>query len=147
NFVWDMHCDGDDAGMAGGMYYAGTPLDHALAAFIEDVEARGLTEQILLVACGEMGRSPRVNKSSNKAVAGVGRDHWGNLGPLLIYGGGLKMGQVIGRSTPNAGDPATEPITMKHLVATIMNTLFDVGEVRLSRAIPEEVARVITDST
>jgi uncharacterized protein (DUF1501 family) len=125
------------------MNYAGAPLDHALAAFIEDVEARGLAEKILLVACGEMGRSPRVNKSTNKNVNGVGRDHWGNLGPLLVYGGGLKMGQVIGQSTANAGDPATEPITPKHLVSTIMHTLFDVGEVRTSRGTPDEVARVI----
>src|SRR5262245_11595569 len=145
NVVWDMHCDGDDAGMAGGMNYAGAPLDHALAAFIEDVEARGLSDKILLVACGEMGRSPKVNKSTNKNVTGVGRDHWGNLGPLLIYGGDLKMGQVIGQSTANAGDPATEPITQKQLVATIMHTLFDVGEVRTTRGIPDEVARVITE--
>jgi uncharacterized protein (DUF1501 family) len=145
NFVWDMHCDGDDAGIAGGMNYAGAPLDHALAAFIEDVESRGLAEKILLVACGEMGRSPRVNKSTNKNVNGVGRDHWGNLGPLLVYGGGLKMGQVVGQSTANAGDAATEPITPKHLVSTIMHTLFDVAEVRTTRGKPDEVSRVITE--
>lgn len=146
NFVWDMHCDGDDAGMAGGMLYAGTPLDHALAAFIEDVEARGLSERILLVACGEMGRSPRVNKSTNKGVTGVGRDHWGYLGPLLLYGGGLPMGQVIGRSTANAGEPATEPVTMRQLVATIMHTLFQIDEVRSTRGLPAELVRVITES-
>jgi hypothetical protein len=138
NFVWDMHADGDDAGVAGAMPYTAAPLDHAVSAFIEDVEARGLSDQILLVVCGEMGRTPKLNKKG-------GRDHWGNLGPLLLHGGGLKMGQVIGRSTANAGDPATEPITAKHLVATIMHTLFDVGEVRVARGIPDEVARVITD--
>ena len=47
------------------------------------------------------------------------------------------MGQVIGRSTANAGEPATEPVTAKHLVATIMHTLFDVGEVRTARGIPD----------
>lgn len=138
NFVWDMHADGDDAGVAGAMPYTGVPLDHAVSAFIEDVEARGLSDRILLVVCGEMGRTPRMNKKG-------GRDHWGNLGPLLLHGGGLKMGQVIGRSTANAGDPATEPVTQKHLVATIMHTLFDVGEVRTARGIPDGVARVITD--
>src|SRR5262249_5371695 len=55
NFVWDMHADGDDAGVAGAMPYTTAPLDHAVSAFIEDVEARGLSDQILLVVCGEMG--------------------------------------------------------------------------------------------
>ena len=49
-----------------------------------------------------MGRTPRINKSG-------GRDHWGNLAPLLLSGGGLKMGQVIGQSSRNGGEPATEP--------------------------------------
>ena len=137
NFVWDMHADSNNAGVAEGMRYMGLPLDHALSAFIEDVEARGLSSKILLVACGEMGRTPRLNK-------GGGRDHWGNLGPLLLYGGGLKMGQVVGRSTTNAGDPATDPVTMRHLVSTIMHTLFDVGEVRVTRGVPDDVGRVIT---
>ncbi|OAI50938.1 hypothetical protein AYO44_17395 [Planctomycetaceae bacterium SCGC AG-212-F19] len=139
NFVWDMHADVNNAGVVEGMRYMGRPLDHAVSAFIEDLEARGLDEKILLVACGEMGRTPRLNK-------GGGRDHWGNLGPLLLYGGGLKMGQVIGHSTANGGDPATEPITPRHLVSTIMHTLFDVGEVRVTRGVPDDVARLITDS-
>jgi uncharacterized protein (DUF1501 family) len=137
NFVWDMHADVNNATMVEGMRYMGLPLDHALSAFIEDVEARGLSSKILLVACGEMGRTPRINKKG-------GRDHWGNLGPLLLYGGGLKMGQVVGHSTRNAGDPASDPVTMRHLVATIMHTLFDVPEVRLLRGVPDDVARVIT---
>ena len=57
----------------------GPPLDHALSAFIEDLEARGLSDKILLVCCGEMGRTPRINNNG-------GRDHWGNLGPLLARG-------------------------------------------------------------
>lgn len=104
---------------------------------IEDIEARGLSEQILLIATGEMGRTPKVNKGS-------GRDHWGNLTPLH-HGGGLKMGQVLGRSTANAGEPASDPVSVKNLVATIMHTLFNVGEVRVTRGIPVDVARVITE--
>src|SRR5258707_14870163 len=61
NFVWDMHADVNNAGVAEGMRYMGQPLDHALSAFLEDVEARGLGDKILLVACGEMGRTPKVN--------------------------------------------------------------------------------------
>src|SRR5688572_175810 len=70
NFVWDMHADINNATMEEGMRYMGAPLDHALSAFLEDVEARGLSDKILLVVCGEMGRTPKLNKNG-------GRDHWG----------------------------------------------------------------------
>jgi hypothetical protein len=138
NFVWDMHADANNAGVAEGMRYVGAPFDHAVSAFIEDVEARGLSDQILLVVCGEMGRTPRVNKNG-------GRDHWGNLGPLFFSGGGLKMGQVIGQSSANGGDPASDPIRISNVIGTVMNTLLDVGTVRLMRGISGEVSRVITE--
>jgi hypothetical protein len=62
----------------------------------------------------------------------------------MFHGGGLKMGQVIGQSTANGGEPATEPVRIPNVIATIMNTLFDIGEVRLMRGISGDVARVIT---
>lgn len=137
NFVWDMHADVNNTGVAEGMRYMGQPLDYAVSAFLQDVEARGLSEKILLVVCGEMGRTPRINKNG-------GRDHWGNLAPLLLAGGGLKMGQVIGQSNRNAGEPQTEPIRIRHLVATILHTLFDVGELRLVPGAPREIAQNMT---
>lgn len=135
NFVWDMHADVNNAGVEEGMGYMGLPLDHAVSAFIEDVESRGLSEKILLVVSGEMGRTPKVNERG-------GRDHWGGLGPLLLYGGGLRMGQVIGWSTADAGAPLSEPYTINHLLATIMHTLLDVGQARIMRGLPSEVVRV-----
>jgi hypothetical protein len=137
NFVWDMHADINNAPVGEGMRYVGLPFDHALAAFLEDVEARGLSDQILLVACGEMGRTPRLNKAG-------GRDHWGNLGPLVFCGGGLKMGQVIGRSTANGGDPASDPVRIPQVIATIMDTVLDVGQVRVMSGLSGDVSRVIT---
>jgi uncharacterized protein (DUF1501 family) len=136
NFVWDMHSDVNNAGVAEGMAYMGRPLDHALSAFIEDVAARGLSDKILLVACGEMGRTPRVNKAG-------GRDHWGNLGPLLLTGGGLNMGKVIGQSNKDAGEPATEPVRIKNLIGTVLHTLFDVSELRLVPGAPREVSTIM----
>jgi Protein of unknown function (DUF1501) len=132
NFVWDMHADGNNAPMVEGMRYMGGPLDHAVSAFLEDVEVRGLSKKILLVVCGEMGRTPRLNK-------GGGRDHWGNLAPLLLAGGGLEMGRVVGQSTRNAGDAATEPVRIKHLIGTIFNAMVDVGKLRVQRGVPREV--------
>jgi hypothetical protein len=140
NFVWDMHADVNNAGCEEGMSYMGTPLNHALSAFIEDTQARGLDDKILLVACGEMGRTPRINK-------GGGRDHWGGLAPLLLYGGGLKMGQVIGQSSRDGGQPQSEPIGIDNLLATIMDTLLDLGQVRLMSSLPNELVRTLTGGT
>lgn len=136
NFVWDMHSDVNNAGVEEGMRYMGLPLDHALSAFIEDIEQRGLSDDILLVACGEMGRTPRVNAKG-------GRDHWGGLAPLLLVGGGLKMGQVIGQSTRDASQPLSKPYTMAHLTSTILHTLVDTGELRVVRGIPREVNQLV----
>jgi uncharacterized protein (DUF1501 family) len=135
NFVWDMHSDVNNAPVAEGMRYMAPPLDHAVSTFLDDLEARGLSDQILLVVCGEMGRTPKLNKTG-------GRDHWGNLGPLMLAGGGLNMGQVIGRSARNAGEPNTEPVRIKNLIGTVMHSLFDVGQLRVQRGLPREIAQM-----
>ncbi len=137
SFIWDMHADANNAPMTTGMEYVGRPFDRAVSAFIEDVEARGLRDKILLVCCGEMGRSPAINRDG-------GRDHWGNLAPLLLYGGGLKMGQVIGQSSKDGGEPAAQPVSMKDLVATIMHSLLDLGQVRLMTGVPPRVIEAMT---
>jgi len=140
DFVWDMHADANNATMTEGMGYVGTPFDHAVSAFIEDVEARGLQDKILLVCCGEMGRNPRVNKKS-------GRDHWGGSAPLMLYGGGLKMGQVVGSSTSDGGEPASDRVSIPNLYATIMDRVLDTGAVRAMAGIPNEVNEVISGAS
>lgn len=137
NFAWDMHGDGNNPGMDEGMNFSGTAFDHAVSVFLDDLRERGLDDKVLLVATGEMGRTPRIN-------VGGGRDHWGGSTPLLLAGGGLAMGQVIGQTTPDGGKPASEPMTIAHLNATIMHTLFDVGRLRIAQGIPREVLDVAT---
>ncbi len=137
SFVWDMHADNNNAPCKVGMDYVGRPFDRAVSALIEDIEARGLSEKIMLVCCGEMGRSPRLNAKG-------GRDHWGGLAPLMIYGGGLKMGQVIGQSSRNGGEPASQPVTIPDLIATIMHTLVDIGEARVTDGLPQNLMNAIT---
>lgn len=122
--VWDMHADGNNLNMADGMEAVGRSFDHAVAAFIQDLEARGLQEKILLVCCGEMGRTPRLNKKG-------GRDHWARLAPLFLYGGGIPGGRVIGQSTRDGGEPISDPLNPRHLISTILHTVFDVGQLRL----------------
>jgi hypothetical protein len=138
-FVWDMHQDVNNLGVLEGMDYVGTPFDHALSSYIEDVEIRGLSDDILLVATGEMGRTPRLQPNG-------GRDHWGRLTPLLMYGGGITHGQVIGQSNRDGGEPASDPQRIPNLISTIMHTMFHVGDVRLAPGLPTDVNRVITEA-
>lgn len=133
---WDMHSNGNSPKGLAGMRWLGPQTDHAVAAFIEDCEARGLRDKVLLVVTGEMGRTPRINRDG-------GRDHYGELTPLLVYGGGLRMGQVVGQSDRDASRPATEPYNPQNLLATIMHTLFDVGKLRLDSSLARDVAGVI----
>jgi len=139
NFVWDMHADVNNATMTEGMRYMGEPLDHALAAFINDVEQRGLRDKIMLVCCGEMGRTPRIN-------ANGGRDHWGGLAPLLIYGGGVNAGAVIGQSTRDAAGPLSKPWDIPSLMATMFHNVMDIGQIRLQSHLPTDLVRILTSS-
>ena len=96
-----------------------------------------MSERVLLVITGEFGRTPRINKKA-------GRDHWGNLCTLAFAGGGLPMGQVVGRSDRTASVPVGQVVTSQHVFATVMNTLLDVGAVRLLPGVPPEVARALS---
>jgi len=139
NFVWDFHADKNNATVEEGLRYVGQPFDRAVSAFIEDCEDRGLSEDILLVCCGEMGRTPKLNKKG-------GRDHWGKLGPLLLYGAGVPRGHVVGKSSKDGGEPATEPVTLDHLIGTILHTLIDVPALRLETSFPADVVKRIAES-
>ncbi|MBY0458306.1 MAG: DUF1501 domain-containing protein [Gemmataceae bacterium] len=132
NFVWDMHADVNNAHVTEGMSYMAPPLDHAVSTFLDDLRDRGLQDKVLLVVCGEMGRTPKINQKG-------GRDHWGNLGPLLLAGGGVPEGVVIGQSSANGGEPSSEPVRIPNLIGTIMHTLFDVGKLRVTRGISREL--------
>ena len=136
DFVWDMHADKNNATMTEGMQYVGRPFDHAVSAFIEDVEARGLRDKILLVCCGEMGRTPKLNKRG-------GRDHWAKLAPLMIYGGGFDGGRVIGQSDRMGGEPVTDAFNPRHLISTILRSVIDPGQLRLLPNVPKEVTELL----
>jgi len=136
---WDMHGGGKEFTMRDGLDSLTPAVDKAVSAFIEDVEARGLSEKILLVITGEFGRTPQINKNG-------GRDHWGNLCPIVFVGGGLPMGQVIGQSDKTGAEPSSDPISSSNVMSTIMHYLFDIGELRLVSGVPREVESLITAS-
>jgi uncharacterized protein (DUF1501 family) len=91
-------------------------VDRAVAAFVEDVRRRGMTDDVLLVVTGEFGRTPKINKFA-------GRDHWAPLTSLVLFGGGLRMGQVVGESSPKAEVPKSNPIKPPDLIATVLQVL------------------------
>ena len=131
---WDMH--GNAFGINDGMPLLGSAVDKAASAFIEDLDQRGMLDDVLLVITGEFGRTPKINAKG-------GRDHWGNLCTLAFAGGGLRTGQVVGSSDRNAGVPASEPVTSSNLRATIMETLFNRAELRITSGLPNDVVNEI----
>ncbi len=90
-------------------------LDGAIAGLIEDLAARGLDERVLLIVWGEFGRTPRIN--------GGGRYHWPGAFSALVYGGGLKMGQVIGATGRKAESPVERPLRPEDLLQTAYQVL------------------------
>jgi uncharacterized protein (DUF1501 family) len=104
-------------------------LDYCLSGFLDDMHARGLLDETLIVMCGEMGRTPRISPISvnGKNAAGVpftpGRHHWGDVFPCFFAGAGIQPGQVIGQSDKHAGVPASEAYTPADLAATIFHLM------------------------
>lgn len=91
-------------------------FDQGLAALLEDLDQRGLLDSTLVVAVGEFGRTPRLNRHG-------GRDHWTGCWSALLAGCGLPGGQVLGGSDPHGAAPADRPIHPAELVATIYAAL------------------------
>ncbi|HJZ93500.1 MAG TPA: DUF1501 domain-containing protein [Gemmataceae bacterium] len=94
----------------------GAKLDQGITALVEDLDARGMLNDLTVIAWGEFGRTPRINKEA-------GRDHWPQVSCALMAGGGLRHGQVIG-STNRLGEfAANRPVTFGEVFATIWHAL------------------------
>jgi hypothetical protein len=92
------------------------PTDAGFAALVEDLEARGLLDETLVVMMGEFGRTPRFN-------AHGGRDHWSRCYSLVLAGGGIAGGRVYGGSDRIAAQPARDPVSPGDLLATVYHLL------------------------
>jgi hypothetical protein len=86
--------------------------DQSLSALIEELDLRGLLDTTLVVAMGEFGRTPRINKDG-------GRDHWPSCYTILLAGGGVQGGAIHGSSDKMGAFPSTDPVTPADLAATI----------------------------
>ncbi|GAC1340603.1 MAG: DUF1501 domain-containing protein [Isosphaeraceae bacterium] len=100
------------------------PYDRGVSALIEDLDRRGIADEVILIVTGEFGRTPKVGQQTTVANAtGNGRDHWGGVFTTLVYGGGLKGGQVLGSSDRIGAYPASNSYTPADLAATVFRQL------------------------
>lgn len=94
----------------------GVKLDQAITALVEDLEARGMLNDVTVIAWGEFGRTPRINKEA-------GRDHWPQVSCALLAGGGLKTGQAIGSTNRLGEHAANRPVTFPEIFATLWHAI------------------------
>ena len=113
---WDHHGSPGQYKTEEGARLLIPPLDRAIATLVEDLIDRGMYDKTLIVAMGEFGRTPRMNSNA-------GRDHWGNTFSVLFGGGGMRMGQTIGRSSPRGEHVVDRPISPQDVAATIYHHL------------------------
>ena len=113
---WDHHGTPPQLETAVGARLLIPPLDRAIASLIDDLMQRGLYERTLVVAMGEFGRTPRMN-------ANAGRDHWGNTFSVLLGNARMRMGHVIGRSSPRGEYVVDRPVTPQDVAATVYRHL------------------------
>jgi Protein of unknown function (DUF1501) len=87
-------------------------LDGGWATLMNDLAARGLLDQTLIVWMGEFGRTPKINGSG-------GRDHFPDAWTAVLAGGGIRGGQVVGRTSDGGDGVEDRPLTVPDLLATI----------------------------
>jgi len=104
---WDTHSDN-----FGQMRRQLPPLSQALAALIDDLEAHGLLDSTIIMMSGEFGRTPRVNGTA-------GRDHWARASSFFLAGGGMRHGQMIGKTNRNGEEPIERPIHIQNVFHTV----------------------------
>jgi hypothetical protein len=92
-------------------------LDRAVAALCDDLRVRGLDKDVLVVVLGEFGRTPKIE------LPGPGRGHWADAGCAIFYGGGLRMGQVIGETDSRGERAKSGSVGFQNIMATLYHVL------------------------
>ncbi|MDX1968226.1 MAG: DUF1501 domain-containing protein, partial [Planctomycetaceae bacterium] len=109
----------------------GGKMDQGLSALIEDLEGRGMLDDVTIIAWGEFGRTPRINP-------GAGRDHWPQVSCAFLAGGGMRTGQAIG-STNRLGEYAKDrPVPVQEIICTLYRNL---GIDPMNTTIPDPTGR------
>jgi hypothetical protein len=111
---WDTHQDNFDR-----VKRLSQQCDPALAALVKDLKQRGLLDSTLIVWMGEFGRTPRINQRGSKP----GRDHYPRAWSTLMIGGGIKGGQVVGKTDKEGAAVVERPISALDFLATVCEVL------------------------
>jgi hypothetical protein len=119
---WDHHWD-----LQSGYERVLPQVDSLVSGLFQDLEYRGLLDQVLVVLCGEFSRTPRMNDGGNggapRSMGTPGRDHWGDSMFCLMGGGGVRGGQIVGSTDRLGQRPHTRPVTPSNIHATIYRVL------------------------
>lgn len=129
-YSWDSHVHSNDV-----RDRLCPTFDQACAGLLSDLDERGLLAETLVVAVGEMGRTPGAN-------ATWGRGHWSTLFPALLAGAGVRGGAVYGSSDKHAAYARETPVAPPDLAATLYTALGIDPEVRLTDAVGRQVPAV-----
>lgn len=108
---WDSHGQNFDL-----VRDHGAKLDQCLSALIDDLEERGMLDDVTVIVWGEFGRTPKINPKA-------GRDHWPKVSCAYIAGGGIRGGQAIGRTNRLGEEAEDRPVHVQEIVATLYNRL------------------------
>src|SRR5579863_10530267 len=114
--TWDIHGSKPFSPISCYRDLVGPMFDMAYSSLLEDLQARGLLSNTMILAMGEFGRTPKVNPAG-------GRDHWPQCWSILMAGGPIKGGQVIGSSDDIGGTPKERPTSPGEIAATIYHGL------------------------
>jgi Protein of unknown function (DUF1501) len=110
-YSWDSHLHSDDVKKS-----LLPTFDQGYSALIRDLDERGMLDETLVIATGEMGRTPKAN-------AQWGRDHWSTLFSLQIAGAGIPGGTTYGQSDKQAAYALENPVSPEDLAATVYHAL------------------------
>jgi hypothetical protein len=110
-FGWDTHTNNFD-----NVKRLCEVLDPAWATLLDDLKDRGLLETTTIVWMGEFGRTPLINGNN-------GRDHWANSWSAAIAGGGIKGGQVVGKTSDDGMTVKDRPVTVPDFLATVVSAV------------------------
>lgn len=127
-YSWDSHQHSNDM-----RDHLLPKFDQSFSALLSDMEARGLLDETLVVAVGEMGRTPKANSA-------WGRGHWSHCFPCILAGAGIRGGITYGSSDKDAAYPADHPVSPEDLAATIYQSLGIPHDVQL----PDSQGRPVT---
>src|SRR5262249_3867668 len=91
-------------------------LDTGMAALLTDLKDRGMLDSTLVIWMGEFGRTPRIHRDA-------GRDHYSRAGSTVLAGGGIKGGQVVGKTSADGAEVTERPISVRDFMATVCQIL------------------------